>query len=275
MTLLQALFMAALQGVTELFPVSSLAHGIITPKILGWDIDLKSEAFLPFLVAMHVGTASAAFLYFWNDWWKMGRAVLGQGTPDTVKRERHMLVQIIIATIPAVLIALILQKKLYLIFGMPELAAGFLILNGFLLFLGERRRRRGGERILADLTWVDSLLIGLAQSLALLPGISRSGTTMISGLLRGFHHEDAARFSFLISFPIIMGAGVHELPKLLHAEAGIVHLSIIAGITAAVISYATIFALMRYFKGNDIKALDPFAIYCWVAGAASLALLLS
>ncbi|MDA8231889.1 MAG: undecaprenyl-diphosphate phosphatase [Magnetospirillum sp.] len=274
MTVIQALFMAVLQGVTELFPVSSLAHAVILPAVLGWTIDQASPAFLPFVVALHIGTAFAALAFFWRDWLSMALAVLGQGTPEAVRRERSMLGHVVVATIPAVILALLFEKAIKHAFATPILAATFLVVNGLVLFLGERRRRQGGHRKLSDLTVADSLIIGLAQSTALMPGISRSGATMVAGLLRGLHHEDAARFSFLIATPIILGAGIHELPKLAHQGlSGTAGLAVIAGMTAGATAFAAIWILMRYFRGHDVKALDPFAWYCWAAGALSLAVL--
>jgi undecaprenyl-diphosphatase len=271
MSVLQAMIMAVLQGVTELFPVSSLAHGVITPALLGWQIDQKAPDFLPFLVALHIGTAFAALGYFWREWWAMTMAVLGRGRPEAVRAERRLFLHIVVATVPAVVLALLFEKIIRGFFGTPVLAAAFLVVNGFLLFIGERRRRRGGDRALGQLTWVDALVVGLAQSTALVPGISRSGATMVAGLMRGLRHEDAARFSFLIATPIILGAGVHELPRLLHAgpttDSG---LAIAAGLVAGLTAWAAIWVLMRYFRGNDVKALDPFAWYCWLAGGLSL-----
>ena len=278
MTLLQALFMAVLQGITELFPISSLAHAVITPQLLGWTIDQAAEGFLPFVVALHIGTAIAALLFFWKDWAKMGLSVLGMGDPTTTGRDRRLLIHVVIATIPAVVLALLFEKTIRGMFATPVIAAAFLMINGGVLYLGERRRRSGGDRRLDDFSWKDALVIGFAQATALVPGISRSGATMVAGLMRGLHHEESARFSFLIATPIILGAGVHELPKLLRlpAEAGeFAQTAVIAGLVAGATAFATIWGLMRYFQGHDIKALDPFAWYCWVAGAASLALLLS
>ena len=276
MSMLQALFMAVLQGVTELFPISSLAHAVITPKLLGWNLDQAAEGFLPFVVALHFGTAIAALLFFWKDWAIMLLSLVlgGQANPRDVSRERTLLFHIIIATIPAVILALLFEKAIRGLFATPEIAAGFLFLNGFLLFFGERRRRAGGNRTLEDFTWVDALIVGFAQSAALLPGISRSGATMVAGLTRGLHHEESARFSFLIATPIILGAAVHQLPKLLRmAETSdeLVQQAIYGGLVAGVTAFIAIWGLMTYFKGNDIKALDPFAWYCWLAGAGSLA----
>jgi undecaprenyl-diphosphatase len=271
MTIVQALFLAVLQGVTELFPVSSLAHAVIVPTLLGWAVDQKSTAFLPFVVALHIGTAIAALLFFWRDWWNMALAVIGRGTAEKVQAERRMFLLICAATLPAVVLALLFEKTIRGFFAAPALAAGFLVVNGFVLFLGERRRRKGGHRQLDSLTYTDAIIIGLAQSTALVPGISRSGATMVAGLLRGLHHEASARFSFLIATPIILGAAIHELPKLAHQDlSSMAQLAIIAGLASGVTAFATIWGLMHYFRGHDVKALDPFAWYCWAAGSLSL-----
>ena len=202
---------------------------------------------------------------------------MGRGDPLAIQRERKLLAHVVIATIPAVVLAVLFEKPIRNMFATPEIASAFLIVNGFLLFFGERRRRQGGDRLLEDFTWKDALFVGFAQATALFPGISRSGATMVAGLVRGLHHEESARFSFLIATPIILGAGVHQLPKLLHApDAGgdLLQTAIIGGLVAGVTAFIAIWGLMKYFKGNDAKALDPFAWYCWVAGAGSLALLL-
>jgi undecaprenyl-diphosphatase len=273
---LQATILAVLQGVTELFPVSSLAHAVIVPSLLGWKIDQAAPEFLPIIVALHIGTAFAALVFFLPNWLAMGAAVLGRGVPSKVRRERRMFLNIVVATIPAVVLALLFEKGIRHLFATPAIAAAVLLLNGVLLFTGERRRRQGGHRTLDQLGWLDALWVGLWQSTALIPGISRSGATMVAGLWRGLHHEDAARFSFLVATPIILGAGVHELPKLMHGGYSMAaQTALIAGLVAAVTAFVTIWVLMRYFRGNEIKALDPFAWYCWIAGASSLALLLS
>jgi undecaprenyl-diphosphatase len=159
------------------------------------------------------------------------------------------------------------------------IAAAFLVVNGIVLFGGERLKRRlsaaGGE--VDGLTIRGALLIGVWQCAALIPGISRSGVTMVGGLLAGLHHKEAARFSFLIATPIILGAAVLEVPKLLHAEkagaAGITGIAVISGVVAGITAFLSIAFLMHYFKKHDFDALDPFAWYCIVAGIGSLALL--
>lgn len=277
MTAFQAIFTAILQGVTELFPVSSLGHAVILPVLLGWQIDQQSPNFLPFLVVLHLGTAAALLVYFWRDWIQLLLAVLGRPTERPRADELRLLALIVVATIPAVIVGFVLNKFLRGLFGAPPVAAVFLIVNGFVLFAGERLKRRGITIELGALGWRGALLIGLWQCTALIPGISRSGATMVGGLLAGLHHRDAARFSFLIATPIIIGAAVLEVPKLLHQDAaaagGITGLAILAGIVAGIVAYLSIVFLMRYFKKHDFEALDPFAWYCWAAGVIALGLL--
>jgi undecaprenyl-diphosphatase len=277
---LQAIFMAVLQGLTELFPVSSLGHAVFLPRLLGWNIDQHDPTFLPFLVVLHLGTAVALLLYFWRDWIQILLAVLGRATERPRADELRLLALIAVATVPAAIIGLAFQKHIEYLFGVPRIAAAFLIVNGFILFIGERLRRRGETRRtngepLAALSWGGALMIGLWQCTALVPGISRSGATMIGGLLAGLHHKEAARFSFLIAAPIIFGANILKVPQLLHHDKGsdFTGLTAIAGIVAGVTAYLSIAFLMRYFKKHDFEALDPFAWYCWAAGVLALVLL--
>lgn len=273
----EALFMAALQGVTELFPISSLGHAVIVPRLLHLTLDQASASFLPFVVTLHVGTGLAALLYFWRQWGAMALSVLGRGTPAEIRRERRLLLLIVFATIPAVVLALIFEKLIRGLFAAPSIAAVFLIVNGVGLFFVERLKRRGDAKVtqtIAEMSVLDALVIGTSQALALFPGISRSGSTMAAGLLRGLNHEDTARFSFLIATPIIFAAGVHEIPKLLHGGGDMdVGLSLIAGLVSGVIAFLSIVVLMRWFKDHEIKALDPFAWYCAIAGVMSFGLM--
>jgi undecaprenyl-diphosphatase len=270
----QAIFMAILQGMTELFPVSSLGHAVVLPRLLGWDLDENAAYFLPFLVVLHLGTATALLIYFWRDWIGLLLAVLGRGSPEERQAQWRLLAWIVVATIPAVILGFGLRKPLGVLFGAPAVAAAFLIVNGVVLFVGERLRRCGGDRRLEDLTWRGALLIGVLQSTALIPGISRSGATMVGGLLVGLRHQAAAHFSFLIATPIILGAAVLEVPKLLREGAHINGIAWLAGLVAAVTAFLSVAFLMRYFRRHDFEALDPFAYYCWAVGAISLGLIL-
>jgi undecaprenyl-diphosphatase len=278
MTTIQALIIAVLQGVTELFPVSSLAHAVIVPAILHWNIDQRGPAFLPFLVTLHLGTACALFFYFWRDWLALARGVFGIGPATVVRESRHITTLIILATVPAVVLGFLFEGFLRRLFGTPQVAAIFLVLNGGLLLLGEKLRR-GNERTIhrpiATLTWKDAVIIGLWQCLAFIPGISRSGATIIGGVLRGIDHQGAARFSFLIGTPIIVAATVQQAFHL--QKSGVTVSSwtpaILAAIAAGVTAFASTAFLMRYFRSHEDWALSPFALYCVVFGAASLAIL--
>jgi undecaprenyl-diphosphatase len=275
MDIIQALVIAILQGATELFPVSSLGHAVVLPALLHWGIDQRSPEFLPFLVMLHLGTAAALLAYFWRDWWTLITGVLGIGEAHQVHESRRVFLLIVIATIPAVVVGFLLEKFVRGLFGSPLMAAGFLIVNGFLLLFGERLRGRG-QRPLSGLTTMDAFSIGCWQCTALLPGISRSGATIVGGLLRGINHEDAAHFSFLIATPIILGATALEVPKLLHESVppGVLMISAIAAVVAGITAFLSTAFLMRYFRQHDALALNPFAYYCLLAGGISLALLL-
>jgi undecaprenyl-diphosphatase len=277
MTALQALLFAAIQGITELFPISSLGHAVVIPRLFGWNVDQQSPSFLPFLVVLHVGTAIALLVYFWRDWVGFLQAILGAMAPAEVKSQRRLFGMLIIGTIPAVIVGFALEHALRNLFGSPPIAAAFLIVNGVVLLVGERLRTRDIKaedlRTLDDLNVVDALMIGICQCTALIPGISRSGATMVGGLLRGLSHAAAAHFSFLLATPIIAGAAVLEVPKLIRhgtAESGMTWLALLAGIVAGVTAWLSVFILMRYFKRREFEALDPFGYYCIAFGASVL-----
>ncbi len=272
-----AFALAVLQGITELFPISSLGHVVIVPALFGWSVEQRSPAFLPFVVVLHVGTAAALLLYFWRDWLFVAQGLVGIGgrSSRSAAEARRLLGLIIVATLPAVVIGFVAEKWVRGLFASPFVAALFLIVNGFLLLAGDRLRNRapdhGGQRRLTTLGWRGALAIGAWQCTAFIPGISRSGAAMVAGLFAGLHHTEAAHFSFLIATPIIAGAAVLEVPKLLALpDAGISSLAIAAGIAAGVTAYASVAFLMRYFRRHNFDdALVPFAIYCWAAGAAA------
>ena len=272
MTDLQAIILAVVQGITELFPISSLAHAVLLPALLDWKVDESADGFLPFLVVMHLGTALALFAYFWRDWFTFATAVLFRRGPKA-QGERRIFWRVVVATIPAVIVGFFLEKQLRHAFGSPVLAAGFLIANGVMLFAAERLKGRQ-DRPLARLRWIDAIAIGLWQCLALIPGFSRSGATMAGGYLAGLNHEDAARFSFLTATPIILGAAVLEAPKLIKHHDSFGAVAIVAGVVAGVTAFISVALLMRWFKQPEVKGFDPFAIYCALAGAGSLAWLL-
>ena len=270
MTALQAIILAIVQGITELFPISSLGHAVIMPKLLGWNVDQASEDFLPFLVVMHLGTAIALLAYFWRDWFDFLMAVVFRRGPRAAQESR-LFWRVVVATIPAVILGAGLEHILRKGFGAPTIAAGFLIANGVMLFVADRWRGRS-ERSIDQLRWGDALVIGLWQCLALIPGFSRSGATMAGGYLAGLKHEDAARFSFLTATPVILGAAVLEAPKLLHHHSSLGSVAILAGVVAGVVAFISVWALMRWFRAHEEKGgFTPFAVYCVLAGAGALA----
>ncbi|HEY8679080.1 MAG TPA: undecaprenyl-diphosphate phosphatase [Candidatus Dormibacteraeota bacterium] len=278
MSIVQALILALIQGVTELFPVSSLGHTVILPSLLHWSINQHDPSFLAFVVLLHVGTATALLIYFRRDWLAIVSAVVRsviagrmQGTP-----EERLGWRLVAGTIPAGIAGLLFQKPVQNLFASPRAAAAFLVVNGVIMFAGERIRRRAvaGE---ADRTPLDrlsvrsSIGIGSAQILALLPGISRSGSTMVAGLLGNLTHEAAARFSFLLATPIIFAAGLLKIPDLF-TPAALPHLPtyLLAGVVAGVAAFLSVAYLMRYFR---VGRLDPFAIYCAAFGIIAFVLL--
>ncbi len=272
MSTVQAFLIAILQGATELFPISSLGHAVLLPPLLGWSLDQRSADFLPFLVLLHTGTALALLLYFWRDWWLLGTGILGMGGREQVAASRKLFLMIVIATIPAVILGFALNSFFRTLFAAPIAAAVFLFINGLVLLFGERLRSRVRlPKPLTAMTPVDAVLIGVWQCGALLPGISRAGSTIVGGLLRGFDHEVSARFSFLIALPIILGATVLEVPHLLHANVapGVFRLAALAAVVAGVTAWLATAFLMKYFRDHDAWALRPFAIYCLLFGAAS------
>ena len=289
----EAIVVGALQGVTELFPVSSLGHSILLPALLGgrWAHDLNVSApespYLAVIVGLHVATALALIIYFWRDWLRILRGFTTSvryrrvDTPD-----ERLAWMIILATIPVGITGLLLEHTFRTVLGRPLPAALFLVVNGIILLGAERLRRRAAIRDehpavvskqvatatdvrLANRTFGGAVLIGSAQILALLPGISRSGTTMAAGLVRGLSHEDAARFSFLLATPVILAAGVLKLPDLTGPLGDGIRGQVLAGsAVSGVAAYLSVRFLTRWF---ETRTLTPFALYCLVAGVASVA----
>lgn len=287
LTIWQIIFLALLQGVTELFPISSLGHTVILPGLLGWGDLVRDKSFLPLIVALHLGTSIALVIYFWRDWLQVIRTLIKSVKEGEVHTGTDEWVSwlIIIGCIPAGLLGVFLESPLKQLFASPLIAASFLVVNGLVLFVGERMRRRAkankvafaakeGEvqyRPLSSLTWKEAVIVGFAQSLALIPGISRSGTTMVAGLGVRLNHEDAARYSFLLGTPLIGAAALLEVPQLIGQPAFILLLVGIGMVLAGVAAYLSTKFLMRYFETGR---LEPFAYYCWAAGLISLILLL-
>lgn len=323
----QAIVLGLLQGVTELFPVSSLGHTVIFPALFGWHNVVAAESanesfWLAFIVGLHVGTALALLFYYRTDWVAIIRGLFGSlarrraETPD--ERLAWLLV---VATIPAGITGVLLEHALRVLFTKPLPASIFLIVNGCILMLGEQYRRRashlpgaevtpgatgegigvtteavggatglttdsidgntseagpisvgtGGtarprrkSRELASLQYREAGVIGVAQVLALVAGISRSGITMVAGLARGLNHEDSARFAFLLATPVILLAGLYKLPDLLGSTGnGVRGQTLVGAAAAAVAALVAVHFLTRWFR---TRTLVPFAVYCLLAG---------
>jgi undecaprenyl-diphosphatase len=271
LTSLQAIVMAILQGVTELFPISSLGHAVILPRLLHWSIDQKAPDFLPYLVVMHLGTAIALIAFFWRDWWAFIESLINPRSAHGIA-DRRIFALVVLATIPAVIVGFVLEKRLAVAFGSPAIAAFFLIANGAVLYFGDQIAGKS-VGLLEQFNWKGALAVGIAQCFALIPGFSRSGLTMVAGTVAGLSHEDSARFSFLLATPIILGATVLEAPKLLKSDATLGGAAILSGVVAGAVAYASLVFLMRYFHTHEFNALKPFSYYCAIGGLASLALM--
>jgi undecaprenyl-diphosphatase len=302
---LQAITIGVMQGVTELFPVSSLGHSVLVPALIGgsWQTLVGQEhqaesPYLAFIVGLHVATALALLVFFWRDWVR----IIG-GFVSSVRYRRLETVHekmawlILIATIPAGVIGLALEHTFRTLFAKPEAAAIFLTINAFILLAGERLRRRSkapssahaaaatgvadaaeisepavdpddpanDAQITRRFSFRDAGVVGVFQSLALFAGISRSGITMVAGLIRGLDHEQAVRFSFLLATPVIFAAGVYKVPDLMGPLGTGIRGQVIAGSIAAFIgAIVSIKFLVRWFH---TRTLTPFAWYCGIFGA--------
>jgi undecaprenyl-diphosphatase len=281
-TYFQAIVIGLLQGISELFPISSLGHSVIFPKLFGWNLNQGQPYFLTFLVAVHLATATVLFLFFWKDWLEIIKG-LGRSLAQRQIRQDDAPARLgwllVMGTIPAGILGLLFQEKIQLLFASPKIAAFFLIVNAGLLYGAERLRQKAPvdknpvntNQRLAKLTWMQSFKVGLSQILALIPGLSRSGSTMAGSLLVGLSNEDAARFSFLLATPIIGAAAVLKLPELFYPQNHAVVGPAIAGaLAAALAAYFSIKFLMKFFHTNK---LTPFAVYCALAGVISLLIL--
>jgi undecaprenyl-diphosphatase len=303
----EALAIGALQGVTELFPVSSLGHSVLIPAIIGgrWARDLNVSApespYLSFVVGLHVATALALLILFRKDWARIIRGFLTSiAHRSATTTDERLAWLVIVATLPVGITGLLLEHTFRTTLGKPTPAAVFLTLNGLLLLLGERLRRREaapqrqysevsadapGENDaatgdvedialdgrLAGLGWRRAFVTGAAQALALLPGISRSGVTMIAGLAQGLTHEEAVRLSFLLATPVILAAGVLKVPDLAGPLGAGIHGQILAGSLAAfVCAYLAARFLVRWFT---TRTLNPFAVSCLIAGPTAFLLI--
>jgi undecaprenyl-diphosphatase len=274
----QAIILGLTQGIAEPFPISSLGHGVVLPRLAGWHIHQNDKFFLTFLIATHLATAIVLLLFFLRDWVQIVRGLFRSlqmreiRADDTYARLGWLLVA---GTIPVGIIGLLLQDPIRKLFASPQLAAAFLIVNGIALLGFERLRRRPPrpgdhlgdvDRRLASLKWKQVIGVGTSQAFALVPGISRSGFTMGGGLIVGLSNEDAARFGFLLATPVIFAAAALKLPELLGSEGnGVRGPALVAGLCAAVTTFLAVKFLLRYFETNR---LNPFGVYCVGLGLA-------
>jgi len=274
LTVMQAIILGLIQGFTELFPISSLGHSVIIPSLLGWNIHQGDGAFLTFLVATHLATATVLFLFFWKDWVLIGRGLLRSlsarkiDSSDTYAKIGWLLV---VGTVPAGILGLLLEQSIRSLLASAQIAAFFLIINGFILLTAEKLRKnhdkKQNDKNIAKLTWWRAIGVGSAQAGALIPGISRSGSSMAGGLLVGLNNEDAARFSFLLATPIIGAAALLKLPQLFSSTYNAMRPAILIGsLCAAAGAYLSVRFLVKFFKTNTLK---PFAYYCLIAGSVA------
>ena len=294
LTYLQAIVIGAVQGFTELFPISSLGHSVLVPAWLGgsWRPLVEQEAspespYLAFVVGLHVATALALLVLFWRDWVGIITGFFGSIRRRRIETTYERLAWLIVlATIPAGITGLLLEHALRTLFAKPLAAAVFLTINGLILFAAEYLRRRAPAHhpvvvehgdtaatgvdvaISQQVSRRDAGIIGVVQTCALLPGISRSGVTMSGGLLRGLTHEEAVRFSFLLATPIILAAGLLKVPDLAGPLGNGIRGQVAVGSATAFFS-ALVAArfLERWFR---TRTLIPFAVYCLIAGAISI-----
>jgi undecaprenyl-diphosphatase len=340
LTFAEATVVGFLQGVTELFPISSLGHAVLIPALVGgsWATNLKvsnsNSTYLSFIVGLHVATAIAMIIYFWRDWLRIiGGFFTSLRDRRASTTEQRLAWMLIIGTIPVGIVGVLAQKEVQTIFSKAVLAGYFLMANGVILLVSERWRSRAskeadeqvaqerrraeqedgtgrrwdnavqrewesvpparGQRVagrhasghaaerqeelsaalqadarLARVGYLQALVIGSAQILALLAGISRDGIVMVGGMFRGLSRADAARFSFLLSTPVILAAGVLKLPDLMGADGNGIRGQILAGsVLSGIGAYLALRFLVRYFQ---TRTLTPFAIYCLLAGLGSV-----
>jgi undecaprenyl-diphosphatase len=286
MTFVQALFMGLLQGATELFPVSSLGHAVLIPSLLHWTFKQSDPSFVPFLVLLHLGTAGALLFIYRTEWVVIIRGFFTAAIRGRIETPPERLAMLLmVGTIPAAILGVFFETRIKSLFASPYVAAGFLIVNGLLMLGFEQLRRRAERRAALDtkpreeqeqgfaeaerIGFRAAALVGACQALAFLPGISRSGVTIGGGLLAGLRHQEAARFSFLLATPVILAAGVLEVPQLFSGEVPVGEY-IAAALLSGGAAYLSARFLLRYFRSGR---LDPYGWYCVAAGLVSLGLL--
>ncbi len=282
------LFLAVLQGATELFPVSSLGHAVVVPPLLHLNFSQADPAFVPILTLLHLGTAAALLVLYREQWVRIVSGFVRAAVRGRIEgSDERLAILLLVGTIPAGLVGFFFEAQLKSLFADARVAATFLIVNGAILLAAEWFRRRdertdraGKTRPVVHrpgdpsygqvegLTLRAALIVGFCQAGALLPGISRSGITMAAGLVAGLRHEESARFSFLLATPIILAAGLLEVPNL-GADRPTALVAVGAAALAGVVAYLSARFLLRYLR---FGRLDPFAYYCAALGVAGLIL---
>ena len=267
MSIIQSLILGIVQGMTEFLPISSSAHLVLIPYFLNWNLP-EAQVF-PFDVLVQLGTLLAVILYFWKDLWNIIKAfVLGILAKKPFKDLQSRLGwMIILATIPAGIFGLLLKDKVEAAFQNPVATAIFLLFTALILFLAEKFGQQG--KTLTQIKWLDAVIIGLAQACAIFPGISRSGSTIAGAMGRNFKRSDAARFSFLLSIPVMLAAGVISLGDLLAVPNlnQFLPVLVIGFISAALTGYLSIHWLLQYLNH---KPLYIFSVYCTAIAVVTL-----
>jgi len=252
LTILQAVILGLAQGLGEFLPISSSAHLVLIPWFLGW-----TDPGLTFDVALHLGTLVAVVIYFWKDWLRL----IIMGFSDVRSVEGRLFWYLVVASVPGAIGGYLLEKKAETVFRSPILIGVMLILMGILLYWADRKSAKKIE--MNQITFGTSLLIGISQVLAIIPGVSRSGVTMTTGLLRGVTREGAARFSFLLSTPIIFGAAMVKLPGIISNSSGITANFMIGTAVSCIAGLVSIGFLLRYVQTKNFL---PFAWYRFILG---------
>jgi undecaprenyl-diphosphatase len=272
----QAVILGLTQGVAEPFPISSLGHAVVLPRLFGWNIHQNDKFFLTFLVATHFATALTLLLFFIRDWVKIVGGILRSLRMREIREDdvyARLGWLLIVGTIPAGIIGLLLQETLRKLFASAVIAAAFLIVNGIALLVFEQLRKRpprpgdylgDADARISKLSWRQAIAVGASQAAALIPGISRSGFAMGGSLIAGLSNEDAARYSFLLATPVILAAAALKLPELLGSEGnGVRGPALVAGLCAVVTTFLAVKFLLRFFQTSR---LSPFGIYCIAFG---------
>jgi undecaprenyl-diphosphatase len=260
MTLLQAVVYGIVQGLGEFLPISSSAHLVLVPWFFGWD-----DPGLTFDVALHVGTLFAVVAYFWKDWLRL----IGKGFVEPLGSEGRLFWYLVIATIPGAAAGFLFEKQAETVFRAPWLIAAMLVVMGLLLWAADRWGSR--KRNLKTMTFPASLWVGICQMASIIPGVSRSGVTMTAGLSAGLSREAAARFSFLLSTPIIFGAAAAKLPHLASDPSALTGSFLVGVVVSAITGFASIGFLLRYLQARSFV---PFVVYRFLLAALIVAVII-